>query len=137
MLDLAQHIGQGPISLKSIAERQGISEHYLEQLFSGLRKNGLVKSVRGAQGGYVLGREPEKICVGDIIRVLEGPIAPVNCVAEVDPEICQKAESCVTRIIWEKVRDSIAVVVDSVTLADMVIDAAKKKSESSTCMYYI
>ncbi len=137
MFDLAQHNGQGPISLKSISERQGISEHYLEQLFSGLRKNGLVKSVRGAQGGYVLGREPEKIYVGDIIRVLEGPIAPVDCVAEEDPENCVKADFCITRTIWEKVRDSIATVVDSITLADMVEDAAKKKSASSMYMYHI
>jgi Rrf2 family protein len=137
MFDLAQHTGQGPISLKSISGRQGISEHYLEQLFSGLRKNGLVKSVRGAQGGYVLGREPEKIYVGDIIRVLEGPIAPVDCVAEEDPENCVKADFCITRTIWEKVRDSIATVVDSITLADMVEDAAKKKSASSMYMYYI
>ena len=136
MFDLAQHLGEGPISLKSIAERQGISEHYLEQLISGLRKTGLVKSVRGAQGGYVLGREPEKIRVGDIIRVLEGPIAPVDCVSEEDPESCLKAEFCVTRTIWEKVRDSIADVLDSITLADMVEDAAKKKSES-VYMYYI
>lgn len=136
MFDLAQHMGEGPISLKSIAERQGISEHYLEQLISGLRKTGLVKSVRGAQGGYVLGREPEKIRVGDIIRVLEGPIAPVDCVSEEDPESCLKAEFCVTRTIWEKVRDSIAGVLDSITLADMVEDAAKKKSES-LYMYYI
>ncbi len=137
MFDLAQHNGQGPISLKSISERQGISEHYLEQLFSGLRKNGLVKSVRGAQGGYVLGREPEKIYVGDIIRVLEGPIAPVDCVAEEDPENCVKADFCVTRTIWEKVRDSIADVFDSITLADMIEDAAKKKSASSMYMYHI
>lgn len=137
MFDLAQHTGQGPISLKSISERQGISEHYLEQLFSGLRKNGLVKSVRGAQGGYVLGREAEKIYVGDIIRVLEGPIAPVDCVAEEDPENCVKADFCVTRTIWEKVRDSIAEVFDSITLADMVEDAAKKKSASSMYMYHI
>ncbi len=137
MFDLAQHMGEGPISLKSIAERQGISEHYLEQLISGLRKTGLVKSVRGAQGGYVLGREPEKIRVGDIIRVLEGPIAPVDCVSEEDPESCVKAEFCVTRTIWEKVRDSIADVLDSITLADMVEDAAKKNSESNLYMYYI
>lgn len=136
MFDLAQHLGEGPISLKSIAERQGISEHYLEQLISGLRKTGLVKSVRGAQGGYVLGREPDKIRVGDIIRVLEGPIAPVDCVSEEDPENCLKAEFCVTRTIWEKVRDSIADVLDSITLADMVEDAAKKKSDS-LYMYYI
>lgn len=136
MFDLAQHMGEGPISLRSIAERQGISEHYLEQLISGLRKTGLVKSVRGAQGGYVLGREPEKIRVGDIIRVLEGPIAPVDCVSEEDPESCLKAEFCVTRTIWEKVRDSIADVLDSITLADMVEDAAKKKSDN-LYMYYI
>lgn len=135
MFDLAQHIGQGPISLKSIAERQGISEHYLEQLISGLRRNGLVKSVRGAQGGYILGSEPEKISVGDIIRVLEGPIAPVGCVAEEDQEICQKAEDCVSRMIWEKVRDSIASVIDSVTLADMVMEASKKKSKSAGYVY--
>lgn len=135
MFDLAQHIGQGPISLKSIAERQGISEHYLEQLISGLRRNGLVKSVRGAQGGYILGSEPDKISVGDIIRVLEGPIAPVGCVAEEDQEICHKAEDCVSRMIWEKVRDSIASVIDSVTLADMVMEASKKKSKSAGYVY--
>lgn len=137
MFDLAQHAGEGPISLKSIAERQDISEHYLEQLVSGLRKSGLVKSVRGAQGGYVLGREASKIRVGDIIRVLEGPIAPVECVSEEDPECCEKADFCVTRTIWEKVRDSISEVLDSITLEDMVQDAAKKESERKYYMYYI
>jgi Rrf2 family protein len=137
MFDLAQHIGEGPVSLKIIAQRQGISEHYLEQLFGGLRKNGLVKSVRGAQGGYILGREPEDIYVGEIIRVLEGPLAPVDCVAEEDPENCHKAESCVTRLIWERVRDSIAGVIDSVTLADMVENSADKQSEAGQFMYHI
>lgn len=137
MFDLAQHVGEGPISLKSVAERQGISEHYLEQLVSGLRKAGLVKSVRGAQGGYVLGKEPDEIKVGDIIRVLEGPIAPVDCVSEEDPECCEKAKFCVTRTIWEKVRDSITEVLDSITLKDMVNDAAKIESERSLYMYYI
>lgn len=137
MFDLAQHAGEGPIALKSIAERQGLSEHYLEQLVSGLRKSGLVQSIRGAQGGYVLGREADKIRIGDIIRVLEGPIAPVDCVSEEDPECCQKAEYCVTRTIWEKVRDSIADVLDSITLEDMVQDANKKESERSFDMYYI
>ncbi len=137
MFDLAQHIGEGPVSLKNIADRQGISEHYLEQLISGLRKAGLVKSVRGAQGGYTLAKEPDKITVGDVIRVLEGPIAPVDCVAEEDPEICEKAECCVTRGIWEKVRDSIAQVLDSITLEDMVKDAEKLKRDANFYMYYI
>lgn len=137
MFDLAQHFGEGPISLKSIAERQDISEHYLEQLISGLRKAGLVKSVRGAQGGYVLGRETGKITIGDVIRVLEGPIAPVDCVAEEDPECCSKADFCVTRSVWEKVRDSIAGVLDSITLEDMVKDSAQKEADRRLYMYYI
>ncbi|CAA7601543.1 Transcription regulator Rrf2-type [Acididesulfobacillus acetoxydans] len=137
MFDLAVHMGEGPVSLKSIAERQDISEHYLEQLIAGLRKAGLVKSVRGAQGGYVLGREPAKIRVGDVIRVLEGPIAPVDCVSEEDPECCAKAEHCVTRTIWEKVRDSISEVLDSITLEDMVKDAEKMDTERKYYMYYI
>lgn len=137
MFDLAQHFGEGPISLKSIAERQEISEHYLEQLISGLRKAGLVKSVRGAQGGYVLGREAGKIRIGDVIRVLEGPIAPVDCVAEEDPECCSKADYCVTRSVWEKVRDSIAEVLDSITLEDMVKDSEQKEADRRLYMYYI
>ncbi|HWQ43877.1 MAG TPA: Rrf2 family transcriptional regulator [Desulfosporosinus sp.] len=137
MFDLAQHMGEGPTSLRSIAERQDISEHYLEQLVSGLRKAGLVKSVRGAQGGYVLGREPSKIKVGDIIRVLEGPIAPVDCVSEESPEFCAKSEFCVTRNIWEKVRDSIADVLDSITLENMLEDAEKLETDRSLYMYYI
>ena len=137
MFDLAQHFGEGPSSLKSIAERQDISEHYLEQLIAGLRKAGLVKSVRGAQGGYILGREPGKIRIGDIIRVLEGPIAPVDCVAEEDPELCAKAEHCLTRPIWEKVRDSITEVLDSITLENMLEDAKKREADRSLYMYFI
>ncbi len=137
MFDLALHHGEGPVSLKNVAERQGISEHYLEQLISGLRKAGLVKSVRGAQGGYTLAKEPTKITVGDIIRVLEGPIAPVECVSEEDPELCQKADCCVTRGIWEKVRDSIAGVLDSITLEDMVKDAERLQRDDNFYMYYI
>lgn len=125
MVDLAMRYGEGPISLKSVAERQDISDHYLEQLIAVLRKTGLVKSVRGAQGGYSLSREPGKIRVGDVIRALEGPIAPVDCVNEEDPECCARAENCVTRTIWEKVRDSITDVLDSITLEDMCKEAEK------------
>lgn len=137
MADLAQHAGEGPISLKNIAERQDISEPYLEQLFSSLRKGGLVKSVRGAQGGYILGKESRDIRIGDIIRILEGPIAPVNCVAEEDPEFCARAEFCATKTIWAKVRDSISEVLDSITLEDVVKDAAKLDSKRGQYFYYI
>lgn len=122
MGELALHYGQGPLPLKEIAEKQGISEHYLEQLMGALRKAGLVKSVRGAQGGYILNRSPKNITVGDVIRVLEGPLTPVDCVSKDNAEACEKAGACMTRKIWEKMRDSMAEVVDNITLQDMIDD---------------
>lgn len=119
MYELALHYGKGPESLKMVAERQHISEHYLEQLMGGLRRAGFVRSVRGAQGGYELTRDPAAITVGDVIRALEGPIAPVDCVIDDTSDYCFRADSCVTRNIWAKVRDSINEVVDSITLADL------------------
>lgn len=136
MYDLAIHFGDGPIALKSIAERQRISDHYLEQLIATLRKAGLVKSVRGAQGGYMLANNPEKITVGDIIRTLEGPLGPSECVLEEDPSACDNADCCVTRVVWEKIRISISDVIDSITLQDMVEDYYKIKNKGNY-MYYI
>lgn len=136
MLDLALHHGEGPIPLKSVAERQNLSEHYLEQLIAVLRKAGLVKSVRGAQGGYTLAREPHQIKIGEIIRVLEGPIAPVECVNEEDPECCLRADYCVTRNLWEKVKASIEEVLDNTTLEDLVREAEKAR-QAGGYMYYI
>lgn len=105
-----------PMATRTIAERQGISERYLEQLFIPLKQSGLVRSVRGAQGGYILGRDPKDISVGDIIRVLEGPIAPVDCVNEVNPDQCERLNCCVTRDVWLKLRDAMSEVLDSYTL---------------------
>lgn len=136
MLDLSLNYGEQPVALKSIAERQGISEPYLEQLIANLRKSGLVKSIRGAQGGYVLAQPPDKITVGDVMRVLEGSLAPVECVMEGSSVKCNKEDHCVTRIIWEKIRDSIDQVVDSITLADMVNEYNRINGENSY-MYYI
>jgi Rrf2 family transcriptional regulator, cysteine metabolism repressor len=119
MIDMAQTDNKGPIATRTIAERQGISERYLEQLMVPLKRAGLVKSVRGSQGGYMLTSDPESITAGDIIRVLEGPIAPVDCVSETNPESCQREDYCVTRILWAQVRDSITAVLDAYTLADL------------------
>lgn len=126
MYELARQYGQGPISLRSIAEEQGISENYLEQLIAVLRKSGLVESVRGPQGGYMLASPPEIITVGDVVRVVEGPIAPMECVNESSEAIgCGRAGTCASRIIWEKVRDSINEVLDGFSLLDMVREAEK------------
>jgi len=129
MFDLAQHYGNEPVPLKTVAERQNISENYLEQLIATLRKTGLVKSVRGSQGGYILARDPERITVGDIIRVMEGPIAPVDCVSEIEPAECDQADYCITRSVWARVRDSLAELMDSISLADMLRDADRAKRE--------
>jgi len=124
MFVLAQHFGQGPLPLNQIAQDQGLSEAYLEQLVGELRKSGLVKSVRGSQGGYLLGKSPGQITVGDIIRVLEGPIAPADCVLDNETlDLCDRAGQCVTQLIWKRVRDSITDVLDGITLADMLTEA--------------
>jgi Rrf2 family cysteine metabolism transcriptional repressor len=122
MVDLGMYYGEGPVSLKSVAERQDLSEHYLEQLIAPLRNAGLVRSIRGAYGGYVLAKSPQEITVGDIIRVLEGPITIVD-----DPEEELKD-------LWERVRHAINEVLDSVTLQDLV---EKKKYGGENLMYYI
>ena len=126
MDELALNYGEGPMPLKEVAQRQQLSETYLEQLIAHLKKAGLVRSIRGAQGGYELIRKPEEISVGEIIRTLEGPLAPSECVMDNEPE-CSKAENCVTRLIWEKIMEGINNVVDSITLNDMVNDYYKLK----------
>ena len=126
MVDLALFAHENYISLRSIAQRQNISENYLEQLISSLKKASLVNSIRGSQGGYKLSRNPEDISVGQILRALEGSLAPVGCVVEEDPRECEKSDFCVTRVIWEKMRDSINNVVDSISLSDLTDDYIEK-----------
>lgn len=122
LFELAMYEGTGPVSLKTVAERQGLSEHYLEQLAAPLRKAGLITSVRGAQGGYVLSRAANLITVGDIVRVLEGPIGFTDCSTEGEPGPDCSA-TCVVHGVWEKVTRQIVQVIDSITLADLVEQA--------------
>ncbi len=136
MLDLALHNSEGQIPLKSIAERQAISENYLEQLFALLKKAGLVKSTRGSMGGYVLSAGPGEITVGSILRALEGSLAPVDCVVEDEPARCERSDCCATKIVWEKIRDSINEVVDSITLQDLAEEYVKN-NKGNEYMFYI
>lgn len=139
MVDLALHYGQGPVALKSIADRQNVSDHYLEQLMGSLRKAGLVTSVRGAQGGYELVRRPAEVTVGDVVRALEGPIAPVECVSESadTASTCGMINTCVTRLVWAKLRNSISEVLDSITLEDLCAEARQLQAKQDSFMYYI
>jgi Rrf2 family cysteine metabolism transcriptional repressor len=134
LLDMAVYQHQGPVALNNIADREGISEGYLEQLMMPLKRAGIVKSVRGAQGGYLLSKAPKDVTVGEIIRVLEGPIAPVACVNEDFPEACERSSSCVTKLVWAKVRDSISEVLDSYSLEDLVQES---KKHTGSDMYFI
>ena len=122
MFDLAMNYGDKPVSLTTIAARQGVSVNYLEQLISPLRKAGFVRSVRGAQGGYLLNVSPEEITVKDVLVVLEGPLAPTDCVKDEKDSSCDNADYCVTRLIYEKMKESIDQVVTSITLKDMIDD---------------
>ena len=127
MYDLAQYGSETPQPIKSIAERQNIPEAYLEQLIGQLRRSGLVKSVRGAQGGYLLSRSPAEITVGEVLRTLEGELAVVDCLMEEDA--CQRACSCPTRVVWKKLRDGVNQIVDGITLQDMLDDYQRMSAE--------
>lgn len=135
MLDLAVNAKGEHVSLNSIAARQNISENYMEQVFSLLRKAGLVNSIKGPQGGYTLGLEPSKINVGDILRVLEGDLLAVD---EKTNEIIKDNtfEYCLQVKVWNKINESINAVVDSLTLEDLVQEYKKIKGNQSY-MYYI
>ena len=127
MLDLASNYTASPISLKDIANRQGISDKYLEQIISVLNRAGYVKSVRGAQGGYLLSKEPKDYTVGMILRLTEGSLAPVTCIE--DDEInCERQDACVTVILWKKIDEAVRNVVDNTTLQDL-LDWQQEKTE--------
>lgn len=127
MMALAKKHGEGPISLRSIAKEHGLSEHYLEQLVGPLRNAGLVKSVRGAYGGYIFEREPDNITAGDIIRVLEGPISPVEVMDDEEPA---------KRELWMKIRDAVKDVLDNTTLEELA-SYSKKDDDQQSYMFYI
>ncbi|HHU76304.1 MAG TPA: Rrf2 family transcriptional regulator [Firmicutes bacterium] len=125
MIHLALHYGDGdPVPLSRIAMEENISRQYLEQIFLLLRRSGLIYSVRGVKGGYVLSSPPGEIFVGDIVRVLEGPITPVDCLAEngarAEVPSCGKGEDCMARKVWERLRDQINQLLGSISLQDMM-----------------
>ena len=119
MMDLAENNTGSPISLKDVAKRQDISDKYLEQIISILNKAGYVRSVRGAQGGYMLKMEPQNYTVGMILRQTEGSLAPVACIED-DEIFCDRQKQCVTSIVYKKINDAISGVVDNITLQDLV-----------------
>lgn len=117
LVALVHHDQALPVPLRVIAEEESISEQYLEQIFVELRRAGFVCSVRGAKGGYRLAREPEEIVVGDVVRLLEGTLAPMDCLIEEGPG-CVHEEGCRTRLVWKRIQSSIEDALGTMTLAE-------------------
>ena len=130
MVDLALMGNGQPVSLRDVAQRQQLSDKYLEQIVTPLSRAGLVRSVRGAGGGYLLTRGPAEYTVGDILRPLEGDLAPVECAT--DAEFCDRADQCVTLELWQEIHRAVAQVVDGTTLADLV--ERQRKAAGGTCV---
>lgn len=120
MFELAISSENKPVSLKHIAKQQNISDQYLEQIFSMLKKAKLVKSIRGAQGGYLLAKEASKITVADILKVLEGNMAFTECL--LDEDLCENSNVCSTKYVWARIKNAIEEVTMSISLQDMVED---------------
>ncbi len=130
MLDLAIYYGQKPVLVREIAQRQQISERYLEHLLISLKVAGIVKSTRGARGGFTLAKPPGQIKLSEIVKAMEGSIAPVECAD--DSGVCSRADICVTRDIWVAMKEAINSILESTTLQDLVERQAAKETTAQT-----
>ena len=129
MIDLAQYSEQEAVSISSIAQRQKISESYLEQLVAKLKKAGLVISIRGAAGGYRLAGPAAGISVGDVLRALEGDVRAVICTAQTE-EGCEGEELCVTKYVWQRINESIEKTVDEMMIDQLVAESRKAQEKA-------
>ena len=118
LLDLARHRGEKPVQLKEIARRQNISLHYLEHIITPLVGAGIVRSIRGAGGGIKMSKRPEQIKLSEVVALLEGTMAPVDCI--IDPESCRRSDSCVTRDVWSEMKNAIDKTLNSITIQDLI-----------------
>ena len=128
MIDLANHRDSEPVLVKAISERQGISKKYLESLLAALKAAGLVRSVRGAKGGYKLARPPERITLEEITVALDGPPVLVDCVE--DPDTCERSQWCVAKDLWSEITEMLIQKLRSTTLADLAKAASRKERKA-------
>ena len=128
--EIAKRSGRGPITIKEIADRQGISFSYLEKILHRLGKAGLIESVRGPAGGYLLARKPSELTIGDIVRTLEGPIALSHCLEPGESGECYQADDCVARMVWAKVGAKIEEALDSITFDDLLRQQPEQQKEA-------
>lgn len=131
LIDLGLYSEKETVSIQSIARRQNISVSYLEQLMALLKKAGIVQSVRGAMGGYRLGKPADEISVGDILRVLEGSLEAVVCPGNEQDGVCEGQEICVAKYVWKRINDSITDAVDSMMLCELIEESRRVKNNLS------
>jgi Rrf2 family protein len=132
MVALAKHYGQGPMSIAAMSKASAVPMPYLEQLIGPLRRAGLVISTRGARGGYQLSRHPSEVRVGEVYRIMEGPVAPMECVSEdVSEQTCPLIPGCETRPVWLQMRDAIVQTLDSNTLGDLISQSPRRAAPAA------
>lgn len=136
LLDMAIYSDGTHMNIKSIADRQGIPEKYLEQIFGTLKRGNIIRSVRGPQGGYLLAKAPDEISVRQVLNALEGPLSPVACVVEGQETDCKRYDFCVTRVFWRSMMDELNRVTEAVTLADLV-ECYRTEKREKNLEYYI
>jgi Rrf2 family protein len=132
LLDLAEHKSEGFVALKDIAERQGISKKYLEQIVTLLNNSDMLRTNRGYQGGYMLAREPDQYTAGQILRITEGKLCPVSCMED-EPNQCERSRSCITLPVWQGLENVVNAYLDNITL-QMILDGCKSGDADE---YYI
>jgi len=128
ILELAEHYGQGPLQTNVIAQRQDISVKYLEQLMAILKAAGLIKSVRGARGGYVLAKRPDEVKLSEVFYGLEGPVITVECLE--NQSVCNRIADCASRQLWAQIQEAVTKVLESMTLQDLINKAQGQKTEN-------
>lgn len=137
LVDLAIHSSEGCVNLKSISERCEMSEAYILQIFLMLRRAGIVESIRGAQGGYVLAKSPSEITVGYVLTALEGPLVPVACITDSEEHICERYGRCATIGFWESIMNTLNDVAYSITIDDLVECYQNNNVIQNEIEYYI
>lgn len=135
MLDLALRYGQGPIMVREIAARQQLSEKYLEQILSDLRKAGFVLSVQGKNGGFQLAKPPVDITLLDVLNVLEGPLTPVKCAD--DETVCERSPHCVMKDVWEKLRKNTVDLLGKLTFEELIQKEKEKAGNAAVLDFSI
>lgn len=119
VMDIASHYAEGPVKIRDVAERQEIPLKYLESILLALKRAGVLRSKRGPGGGYYLARPAEEITVGEVIRAMDGPLAPIGCVSVSAYEFCSREGICGLKTVWQEVRDAIADILDNTTFAEV------------------